>query len=180
MLSGISSYIFGAASGEDHPAAATASAIKLALPHDKEMELTTTPAYDGEWMLVDRLSRSSSPSEKNNGANSVPDSQSTVTSVKTQLPISSSSITSKPGSSRKAGLHVSIRQPHQPRAVTQRTGILTNSVKSKQKKQKQHNLTKNCLRRSNKSNHYESGCKRQRRKHHMLHPSGRNNDRKCQ
>lgn len=178
MLSGISSYLFGAGSEEDHPAATTASAINLALPHEKDLELRTTPAHDGEWMLVDRLSRSASPSESSKSSERAHlPSAGTCTSG---LPLSSSTAASKAGSSRKAGLHMTLRQPHQPRVTAQRSGILSNSVRSKPKKQKAHHLTKNSLRRSNKSNHYESGCKIKRRKDHMLHPSGRSNDRKCQ
>lgn len=109
-----------------------------------------------------------------------PTAQPSESGHRVELP-ESSTVPGKLGGSRRAGLHVSVWQPsHQPRVIAQRTGIVTNTVKSKQRKQKLHTLSKNSLRRSNKVNHYESSCKRQRRKHYMFQPSGRCNDRKCQ
>ena len=174
MLSGISSYLFGSASGEEHPAATTASAINLALDSETDLQLKATPAQDGEWMLVDRLSRSPSPCT---GTSEVLDSHPLEPRVEPELSESVSR------STRKSNLHLSLRQPHQTRTMSQRNmGILTNSVRSMSKKErssKSHSMSKNNLRRCNQTTHYNTRCKRQRRGNHIMQPSCRSSNKKC-
>ena len=73
---------------------------------------------------------------------------------------------------------------HRPRTITtakaslQAQVMVTRSMQKAHKKHEQRRHTRNAIERSNRVQHYNAHSRRQRRKEHMVHPSGRNNCRK--
>lgn len=78
-----------------------------------------------------------------------------------------------------------VRQPpRRPRAVAACAGLLaqmeaTRSMQIVKQRQESRQASRNKLGRSNKVSQYQSQNKHMRRKHYMLRPSGRSNNRRC-
>lgn len=195
MLSGLSSYLFGSPSEEEHPAAATASAAALATEH-KQPRFKTTD--DEDWTIVDQASRGSSPMRlENNPMENLliehpsmsvynhrgrPSSRGVDDASEESSEGSSMETTPTTSGSRQVG---SRNPPRSPRVSAARAGILAashkKSMQSAQKRKEARQVARHQLERSNKVQQYNSSSKSLRRKQHQMRiNSGKNNDRKCQ